>query len=128
MPEPDWVPAVSSDGSTEREGAEVTEITELWAEWKESGLDGDKATRLADQLSDVLFGVDELTQAYLVLRHPELVGNMVSQLHVHVIARRKDDPAWPGPVWGVGQAATRTEAGQRELVERLAAAFSRETR
>jgi len=32
------------------------------------------------------------------------LGNMVSQLHVHVIARRRDDPAWPGPVWGHGTA------------------------
>lgn len=28
------------------------------------------------------------------------LGNMVPQLHVHVVGRRKDDPAWPGPVWG----------------------------
>ena len=28
------------------------------------------------------------------------LGNQVSQLHVHVIARYRDDPAWPGPVWG----------------------------
>ncbi len=28
------------------------------------------------------------------------IGNMVPQLHVHVVARRKDDPAWPRPVWG----------------------------
>jgi len=28
------------------------------------------------------------------------LGNMVTQLHVHVIGRRKGDPAWPGPVWG----------------------------
>jgi diadenosine tetraphosphate (Ap4A) HIT family hydrolase len=28
------------------------------------------------------------------------LGNMVPQLHVHVIGRFKDDPAWPGPVWG----------------------------
>jgi diadenosine tetraphosphate (Ap4A) HIT family hydrolase len=28
------------------------------------------------------------------------LGNMVTQLHVHVIGRFKDDPAWPGPVWG----------------------------
>ncbi|KZD10308.1 HIT domain-containing protein [Oceanibaculum pacificum] len=28
------------------------------------------------------------------------LGNMVPQLHVHVIARFEDDPAWPGPVWG----------------------------
>lgn len=32
------------------------------------------------------------------------LGNMVPQLHVHVIGRRRDDPAWPGPVWGVGAA------------------------
>lgn len=29
------------------------------------------------------------------------LGNQVSQLHVHVIARFRDDAAWPGPVWGV---------------------------
>ena len=29
------------------------------------------------------------------------LGNMVPQLHIHVIARFKEDPAWPGPVWGV---------------------------
>jgi len=28
------------------------------------------------------------------------LGNLVSQLHVHVIARFEDDPAWPAPVWG----------------------------
>ncbi|MCE7029112.1 HIT domain-containing protein [Jiella avicenniae] len=32
------------------------------------------------------------------------LGNMVSMLHVHVIARRAGDPGWPGPVWGFGQA------------------------
>src|SRR6266403_1459498 len=29
------------------------------------------------------------------------LGNVVPQLHVHVIARRKSDAAWPRPVWGV---------------------------
>ncbi len=29
------------------------------------------------------------------------LGNQVPQLHVHVIARFHDDPAWPKPVWGV---------------------------
>jgi len=28
------------------------------------------------------------------------LGNIVSQLHLHYIARFEDDPAWPGPVWG----------------------------
>ncbi len=29
------------------------------------------------------------------------LGNMVAQLHVHVIARTEGDAAWPKPVWGV---------------------------
>jgi diadenosine tetraphosphate (Ap4A) HIT family hydrolase len=31
------------------------------------------------------------------------LGNVVSQLHVHVIARHVGDPAWPRPVWGMGE-------------------------
>jgi diadenosine tetraphosphate (Ap4A) HIT family hydrolase len=33
------------------------------------------------------------------------LGNVTPQLHVHVVGRRADDPAWPGPVWGFGAAA-----------------------
>ncbi len=33
------------------------------------------------------------------------LGNVTPQLHVHVVGRRADDAAWPGPVWGVGEAA-----------------------
>jgi diadenosine tetraphosphate (Ap4A) HIT family hydrolase len=33
------------------------------------------------------------------------LGNIVRQLHVHVVARVEGDAAWPGPVWGHGQAA-----------------------
>jgi diadenosine tetraphosphate (Ap4A) HIT family hydrolase len=32
-----------------------------------------------------------------------MLGNVVPQLHVHVIARFTTDPAWPRPVWGVGR-------------------------
>jgi diadenosine tetraphosphate (Ap4A) HIT family hydrolase len=32
------------------------------------------------------------------------LGNLTPQLHVHVVGRRADDPAWPGPVWGAGEA------------------------
>jgi len=28
------------------------------------------------------------------------IGNIVRQLHIHIIARHEDDPLWPGPVWG----------------------------
>jgi diadenosine tetraphosphate (Ap4A) HIT family hydrolase len=30
------------------------------------------------------------------------LGNITPQLHIHVVGRRPDDPAWPGPVWGFG--------------------------
>lgn len=32
------------------------------------------------------------------------LGNIVAQLHVHIIARNEGDAAWPGPVWGKGAA------------------------
>ncbi len=32
-----------------------------------------------------------------------MIGNVVPQLHVHVVARFTDDAAWPRPVWGVGE-------------------------
>jgi diadenosine tetraphosphate (Ap4A) HIT family hydrolase len=31
-----------------------------------------------------------------------VLGNITPQLHVHVVGRRPDDEAWPGPVWGAG--------------------------
>ena len=45
-----------------------------------------------------------------------LLGNLVPQLHCHVVGRRRDDPAWPGPVWG--GPAERYDPGERD---RLAA-------
>lgn len=45
------------------------------------------------------------------------LGNVVPQLHVHVIARYRDDVAWPRPVWG--QAAARPYTPEA-LVERIA--------
>jgi diadenosine tetraphosphate (Ap4A) HIT family hydrolase len=41
------------------------------------------------------------------------LGNIVRQLHVHVVARRVDDAAWPGPVWGSGP-MQRLDPDQRE--------------
>jgi diadenosine tetraphosphate (Ap4A) HIT family hydrolase len=45
------------------------------------------------------------------------LGNMVRQLHVHIIARHQGDAAWPSPVWGVGAMVEYEEenAGQRIL-------------
>jgi diadenosine tetraphosphate (Ap4A) HIT family hydrolase len=32
------------------------------------------------------------------------IGNVVAQLHIHVVARRRGDAAWPKPIWGAGPA------------------------
>ena len=39
-----------------------------------------------------------------------MLGNLVPQLHVHVVARFAADPAWPGPVWGFGSRIPYTDA------------------
>jgi diadenosine tetraphosphate (Ap4A) HIT family hydrolase len=40
-------------------------------------------------------------------------------LHVHVVARRVGDAAWPGPVWGHGEAVPYADARAGTLVEAL---------
>lgn len=47
------------------------------------------------------------------------LGNIVRQLHVHVIARSEGDANWPGPVWGFGTAEPWSESGKKKLTETL---------
>lgn len=59
----------------------------------------------ADQ-AQLIREISRAAQALDTLYHPEKIntaalGNMVPQLHIHVFARFKDDPAWPRPVWAV---------------------------
>lgn len=49
------------------------------------------------------------------------LGNLVPQLHVHVVARRPGDAAWPGPVWGHGTPAPYRSADSAALLARLSA-------
>lgn len=68
---------------------DVSELFQLDAEdqlqlWRET-------TGLAEVLKDC-FVADKMNVATL--------GNVVSQLHMHVIVRRREDIAWPAPVWG----------------------------
>lgn len=51
------------------------------------------------------------------------LGNVVPQLHVHVVARNATDRAWPGPVWGSPGAAPYGEAELKETASRLREAF-----
>ena len=47
------------------------------------------------------------------------LGNQVAQLHVHVIARRHSDAAWPKPVWGVAPPAAYNLAVRDGLIGAL---------
>jgi diadenosine tetraphosphate (Ap4A) HIT family hydrolase len=49
------------------------------------------------------------------------LGNVVAQIHVHVIARRHDDAAWPKPVWGAVPAKAYAEGAGEALAAKLAA-------
>ena len=51
------------------------------------------------------------------------LGNLVAQLHVHVIARFENDISWPRPVWGLGSAQPYYPAALVRSIERLQAAL-----
>ncbi len=57
---------------------------------------------LFDEIDVVSRVLKELQQADKI--NIAALGNQVPQLHVHIIARSVDDPAWPDPVWGAGTA------------------------
>jgi diadenosine tetraphosphate (Ap4A) HIT family hydrolase len=44
------------------------------------------------------------------------LGNLVPQLHIHIVARNPSDAAWPGPVWGNGQSEPYTHETLRNFV------------
>ena len=92
--------------------ADLTEIVDLTAE--------DRAVLIEEIAAASAFlralpGVDKLNVGAL--------GNIVAQLHVHVVGRAVGDPAWPRPAWGVGE-ARRYERGVAEaLIARARAAL-----
>jgi len=47
------------------------------------------------------------------------LGNMVAQLHVHVIGRRSTDAAWPKPVWGLAPPVPYEPAAREKLLGAL---------
>jgi diadenosine tetraphosphate (Ap4A) HIT family hydrolase len=51
------------------------------------------------------------------------LGNLVPQLHVHVIARFEDDAAWPGPVWGAVRPRPYGEDELPDILDRLRGAL-----
>ncbi|MDP4003232.1 HIT domain-containing protein [Methylobacterium sp. NEAU K] len=92
---------------------DVSEITDLAeadsaALWQE--------IRLATGVMQGLSKPDKINVAAL--------GNVVAQLHVHVVGRFRSDPAWPGPVWGFETRKPYPPHARAQLIERAGALFS----
>lgn len=69
------------------------------------------------------------TRVMLALAKPDKVnvaalGNLVPQLHVHVVGRFLSDPAWPGPVWGRGTRQPYPAHAAAALADRAAGLFA----
>jgi diadenosine tetraphosphate (Ap4A) HIT family hydrolase len=85
--------------------ADVTEITDLTA--AERTLLMQEMARAGEAVR-ALPGIAKLNIGAL--------GNLVPQLHIHVVGRRPGDPAWPGPVWGHSPAVPYEAAGRDALI------------
>lgn len=76
-----------------------------------------ESCRLAETMVDV-FNPIKMNVAAL--------GNMVPQLHIHHIARFKEDAAWPGPVWGVTPRKPYSDEHLEEVAHRIVASLTGE--
>jgi diadenosine tetraphosphate (Ap4A) HIT family hydrolase len=81
--------------------ADVTELVEL---------DEGEQTQLMREVTRAARALREVTACHKL--NIAALGNMVPQLHVHIIARFRRDAAWPKPVWGV----TPARAYERETL------------
>lgn len=87
---------------------EVSELFQLDAADQRSLLR--ETSLLAEVIKDT-FKADKMNIATL--------GNVVAQLHMHVVARRRNDASWPAPVWGRHPAQPYTEGLLSELRAKL---------
>ena len=75
--------------------------------------------------SDLALLIDEIATAAKVMANfgdkvnIGMLGNIVQQLHVHVVARRYYDEAWPQPVWGSGEREPYDQAARAIMVARI---------
>ena len=84
------------------------------------GLDAADRFQLMEEVAGCSAALEREVDAYKM--NVAALGNMVPQLHIHVIARFENDPAWAGPVWGVGNAEPYSEEAFAETAARFRAA------
>ena len=93
---------------------EATEIIDLSAPDR---------TRLLDEIVTVSTALRDVTRCYKL--NVAALGNLVRQLHVHIIARFTSDAAWPKPVWGIGEAVAYKAAERDRLADQILGALPR---
>ncbi len=74
-------------------------------------------TMLAFEINMVASALKKVTGATKI--NIGALGNIVRQLHIHIIARSEGDPNWPGPVWGFGTARPWVEEERKKFVATL---------
>jgi len=82
-------------------------------------LDATERGLLMDEIARAARGLKDLTGCAKI--NIGALGNLVPQLHVHIVARSAGDAAWPGPVWGQGHSIRYDAAQREELLARLRA-------
>jgi diadenosine tetraphosphate (Ap4A) HIT family hydrolase len=80
-------------------------------------LDSDEQTALMGEIALVSRSLKAITSCDKI--NVAAIGNVVSQLHVHIIARSRGDVAWPKPVWGVAPARAYDPAAAQALMAAL---------
>ncbi len=85
--------------------ADVTELFEL--------APADRAA-LAEEIAATSQALKRLTGSPKI--NIGALGNLVPQLHVHIVARGPGDPAWPGPVWGHSPAVPYDDAARAAFI------------
>jgi diadenosine tetraphosphate (Ap4A) HIT family hydrolase len=83
-------------------------------------LDEPQQQQLMREIAQASRVLQQLTGAHKM--NVATLGNMVPQLHIHIIARFEGDAAWPAPVWGTGGEPYTPEAAATQ-VARLAEAL-----
>ena len=96
---------------------EREEVTELFE------LDADDRALFVEEVALASTVLRDLFQPHKI--NVAALGNQVSQLHCHVIARFHHDPAWPRPIWGVQPPIPYETHEQDTLVGALQDAFNR---
>lgn len=92
--------------------SDITEIHQLSIDDQQQLMQ--ESCFVASKLAD-LVNADKMNIAAL--------GNVVSQLHVHHVARFVEDETWPNPIWGRGQAIPYSEEESAIMLMELRAAF-----